>query len=106
MPVLGHHCLFSRSGNLPFLKPNLIKTLLRQRSALLVRIPGQFRRSRSPPDHPHSAAPRVHVAAKKINVCQEPYEPLCIARAWRGELHQSKFRILPPTSRHLPFASR
>lgn len=25
MPVLGHYCLFSRSGNLPFLKPNLIE---------------------------------------------------------------------------------
>jgi hypothetical protein len=25
VPVLGHYCLFSRSGNLPFLKPNLIE---------------------------------------------------------------------------------
>ena len=32
MPVLGHYCLFSRSGNLPFLKPNLIERYAKRRA--------------------------------------------------------------------------
>ena len=49
-----------------------------------MRTPGQFRRSRSPPTIPTAPRRGVHIPAKKINVCQEPYEPLCVARQGVG----------------------
>jgi hypothetical protein len=75
---------------------------LRQRSALLVRTPGQFRRSRSPPDDPHSAAPRgPHSRQKKLMSVRNRTNRCALhGRAWGSG--QCKFRILPPTGRHLP----
>ena len=65
MPVLGHYCLFSRSGNLPFLKPNLI-----ERYANGARCwcgPLGSSGALAAPDDPHSAAPRgPHSRQKKL----------------------------------------
>ena len=101
LPVLGHHCLFSRSGNLPFLKPTLIERYANGARCWCGPL-GSSGASQPPRRSPQRRAEGSTFPPKKINVYQEPYEPLCVARQGAGILHNPKFRILPPTSRHLP----
>jgi hypothetical protein len=40
---------------------------------------------------PLSPSLGVHNLVKKVTVCQEPYEPLCVAWQGAGDLHNAKF---------------
>jgi hypothetical protein len=43
------------------------------------------------PQSPLSPFLGVRNLAKKVTVCQEPYEPLCVAWQGAGDLHNAKF---------------
>ena len=111
MPVLGHYCLFSRSGNLPFLKPTLIERYANGARCWCGPL-GSSGALAAPPTIPTAPRRGVHIPAKKINVYQEPYEPLCVARQGAGDLHNPKGSAqsqVPNTSADKPtsaFASR